>query len=97
MDATQGFAMALVRVSVDTILRFTALGTRTGELLPVVQLAISAGLPYTDIAGLIVTHPTMNEGLVSLFGSIPARSRLESLRVCSFIEALLSSEREIAH
>lgn len=74
MDATQGFAKALVSAFDDTILGFTALGPKAGELLPVVQLAMSAGLPYTSIAGLIVTHPSLNEGLVSLFGSVPARS-----------------------
>ncbi|KAL6160048.1 hypothetical protein ACJBU6_01402 [Exserohilum turcicum] len=74
MDATRGFAKALVGVDNDGILGFTALGPRAGELLPVVQLAMSAGLPYTSIAELIVTHPTMNEGLVSLFGSVPPRT-----------------------
>ncbi|KAH7386644.1 FAD-dependent pyridine nucleotide-disulfide oxidoreductase [Phaeosphaeria sp. MPI-PUGE-AT-0046c] len=73
MDTTQGFAKALVSASDDTILGFTALGPKAGELLPVVQLAMSAGLPYTSIAGLIVTHPTLNEGLVSLFANVPAR------------------------
>jgi pyruvate/2-oxoglutarate dehydrogenase complex dihydrolipoamide dehydrogenase (E3) component len=73
MDATQGFAKALVSTSDDTILGFTALGPRAGELLPVVQLAMSAGLPYTSIAGLIITHPTLNEGLVSLFGNVSPR------------------------
>jgi pyruvate/2-oxoglutarate dehydrogenase complex dihydrolipoamide dehydrogenase (E3) component len=74
MDATQGFAKALVSKSDNRILGFTALGTRTGELLPVVQLAMSAGLPYTDIADMIVTHPTVSEGLVSLFGNVSAQS-----------------------
>jgi pyruvate/2-oxoglutarate dehydrogenase complex dihydrolipoamide dehydrogenase (E3) component len=74
MDATQGFAKALMSASDDTILGFTALGARAGEFLPVVQLAMSTGLPYTSIAGLIITHPTLNEGLVSLFGNVPSRS-----------------------
>jgi pyruvate/2-oxoglutarate dehydrogenase complex dihydrolipoamide dehydrogenase (E3) component len=74
MDATRGFAKALVSVENDKILGFTALGPRAGELLPVVQLAMAAGLPYTSISGLIVTHPTLNEGLVELFGNVPARS-----------------------
>jgi pyruvate/2-oxoglutarate dehydrogenase complex dihydrolipoamide dehydrogenase (E3) component len=74
MDAVQGFAKALVSKSDDTILGFTALGPRVGELLPVVQLAMSAGLPYICISGLIVTHPTLNEGLVSLFNNVPERS-----------------------
>jgi pyruvate/2-oxoglutarate dehydrogenase complex dihydrolipoamide dehydrogenase (E3) component len=74
MDATRGFAKALVSASDDTILGFTALGPRAGELLPVVQLAMSAGLPYTSISGLIITHPTLNEGLVELFSNVPSRS-----------------------
>jgi pyruvate/2-oxoglutarate dehydrogenase complex dihydrolipoamide dehydrogenase (E3) component len=74
MDATEGFAKALVSTKDDTIIGFTAIGPRAGELLPVVQLAMSAALPYMSIAGLIITHPTLNEGLVSLFGSVPARS-----------------------
>ncbi|KAF1972215.1 FAD/NAD(P)-binding domain-containing protein, partial [Bimuria novae-zelandiae CBS 107.79] len=71
MDATQGFAKALVSAEDDTILGFTALGPSAGELLPVVQLAMSEKLPYTKLSGLIVTHPTMSEGLVSLFGGVP--------------------------
>ncbi|KAF2824058.1 Dihydrolipoyl dehydrogenase [Ophiobolus disseminans] len=70
MDATHGFAKALVSATDDTVLGFTALGDRAGELLPVVQLAMSAGLPYTSISSLIVTHPTLNEGLVDLFSSV---------------------------
>jgi len=73
MDATQGFAKALISATDDTILGFTALGPRAGELLPVVQLAMVHGLPYTSLSGLIITHPTMSEGLGSLFESVAAR------------------------
>jgi pyruvate/2-oxoglutarate dehydrogenase complex dihydrolipoamide dehydrogenase (E3) component len=73
MDASEvGFAKALVSAEDDTILGFTALGPRAGELLPVVQLAMANALPYTSISGLVITHPTMGEGLVSLFGAVPA-------------------------
>jgi pyruvate/2-oxoglutarate dehydrogenase complex dihydrolipoamide dehydrogenase (E3) component len=75
IDATRGFAKALLSATDDTILGFTALGPRVGELLPVMQLAMSAGLPYTKVADLVIAHPTMNEGLVSLLGSVPPRSR----------------------
>ncbi|KAF2253684.1 FAD-dependent pyridine nucleotide-disulfide oxidoreductase [Trematosphaeria pertusa] len=74
MDATQGFAKALVSASDDAILGFTALGPRAGEMLPVVQLAMANALPYTSLSGLIITHPTMCEGLVSLFGAVPERT-----------------------
>ncbi|KAF2263862.1 FAD-dependent pyridine nucleotide-disulfide oxidoreductase [Lojkania enalia] len=72
--AEKGFAKALVSANNDTILGFTALGPRAGEMLPVVQLAMSAGLPHTSLSGLIITHPTMCEGLVSLFSAVPAKS-----------------------
>lgn len=75
MDASSvGFAKALISAEGDEVLGFTALGPRAGELLPVVQLAMEEGLGYQRLSGLIITHPTMNEGLVSLFMSVPPRS-----------------------
>lgn len=73
MDATQGFAKALVSAEDNSVLGFTALGPKAGELLPVVQLAMSAGLGYESLSGLIVAHPTLNEGLVGLFMEVPPR------------------------
>jgi pyruvate/2-oxoglutarate dehydrogenase complex dihydrolipoamide dehydrogenase (E3) component len=75
MNATLGFAKALLSATDDTILGFTALGPRAGELLPVMQLAMSAGLPYTKVSDPIIAHPTMNEGLISLLGCVLPRSR----------------------
>ncbi|KAJ9664582.1 hypothetical protein H2198_000233 [Neophaeococcomyces mojaviensis] len=69
---TRGFAKVMVSES-DQILGFTALGPGAGELLPVVQLAMKAGLPYTAIRDLVVTHPTLSEGLVYLFMAVPPR------------------------
>jgi pyruvate/2-oxoglutarate dehydrogenase complex dihydrolipoamide dehydrogenase (E3) component len=70
LGETTGFAKALIAED-DTILGFTALGVGSGELLPVVQLAMKKSLPYTDITDLIITHPTLGEGLVALFSSVP--------------------------
>jgi pyruvate/2-oxoglutarate dehydrogenase complex dihydrolipoamide dehydrogenase (E3) component len=47
------------------------IGTGAGELLPAVQLAMANNLPYTAIRNLIISHPTMAEGLVSLFSAVP--------------------------
>jgi pyruvate/2-oxoglutarate dehydrogenase complex dihydrolipoamide dehydrogenase (E3) component len=71
LGETEGFLKALID-SNDRIIGFTALGTGAGELLAPVQLAMSAGLPYTTLSDLIVTHPTMSEGLVYLFSSVPS-------------------------
>jgi pyruvate/2-oxoglutarate dehydrogenase complex dihydrolipoamide dehydrogenase (E3) component len=73
LSETRGFIKALISEN-DRILGFTAFGTGTAELLPVVQLVMSAKLPYTAIRDLIVTHPTISEGLVSLLSAVPARS-----------------------
>jgi pyruvate/2-oxoglutarate dehydrogenase complex dihydrolipoamide dehydrogenase (E3) component len=70
ISETRGFIKALVSND-DRILGFTAFGSGVGELLPVVQLAMSANLPYTAIRSLIVTHPTISEGIVTLFSAVP--------------------------
>jgi hypothetical protein len=36
-----------------------------------VQLAMGAGLPYTGLRDLIISHPTLAEGLVALFSAAP--------------------------
>ena len=74
MDETDGFLKALVSTTDDRILGFSIVGIGGGELLPAVQLAMSSGLPYTALRDLIVTHPTLNEGLVYLFATVPALS-----------------------
>ncbi len=66
---TEGFLKALIADD-DRILGFTALGVGAGELLAPVQLAMSAGLPYTALRDLVVTHPTLTEGLVYLLSSV---------------------------
>jgi pyruvate/2-oxoglutarate dehydrogenase complex dihydrolipoamide dehydrogenase (E3) component len=70
LSETRGFMKALISED-DRILGFTAFGVGVGELLPVVQLAMSANMPYTAIRSLIVTHPTISEGLVTLFTAVP--------------------------
>lgn len=70
MEGAKGFLKALIADN-DTILGFTAVGPGVGELLPVIQLAMQERICYQTIAGLILTHPTMNEGLTSLFGAVP--------------------------
>jgi pyruvate/2-oxoglutarate dehydrogenase complex dihydrolipoamide dehydrogenase (E3) component len=63
----------LVEADGDKILGFTAFGPSAGELLPVVQLAMKLRASYKEIASLIITHPTMCEGLGPLFNTIPPR------------------------
>jgi pyruvate/2-oxoglutarate dehydrogenase complex dihydrolipoamide dehydrogenase (E3) component len=74
LSETRGFLKVLVDQRSDRILGFTAFGPEAGEMLPVVQLAMASQLPYTAISDMVLTHPTMAEGLASLFGSVQAAS-----------------------
>ncbi|WPU94818.1 FAD-dependent oxidoreductase [Mucilaginibacter sabulilitoris] len=73
LSETKGFMKALVDTESDRILGFCAFGVEAGELLAPVQVVMSAQLPYTILRDMIFSHPTMAEGLNSLFGSVPAR------------------------
>jgi pyruvate/2-oxoglutarate dehydrogenase complex dihydrolipoamide dehydrogenase (E3) component len=70
LSETRGFMKALVG-SDDRVLGFTGFGTGMGELLPAIQLAMSAGLPYTALGEFIATHPTLSEGIMALFSAVP--------------------------
>ena len=69
LGETRGFLKALVEADSDRILGFTALGVGAGEIMAAVQIAMIAGLPYTALRDAVLTHPTLVEGLSSLFSS----------------------------
>jgi pyruvate/2-oxoglutarate dehydrogenase complex dihydrolipoamide dehydrogenase (E3) component len=72
-DQMQGFMKALVGDSHDRILGFTMIGAAAGEVMAAVQTAMLAGLSYSTLADADFAHPTMAEGLSSLFSSVPSR------------------------
>lgn len=57
----------------DPIRGFTMIGPEAGEVVAVAQTAMLAGLPYTGLCDAILAHPTMVEGLGSLFSNVPPR------------------------
>src|ERR1700746_1022248 len=69
LSETRGFGKALVEVDSDRILGFTAFSVGAGEILAAVQIAMIAGLPYTALRDAVLTHPTLVEGLISLFSA----------------------------
>ena len=73
LSEPRGFLKALIDTASDRILGFTVCGVEAGEIMATVQVAMSAGLPYTALRDTIFTHPTMLEGLVALFTAVPAR------------------------
>jgi pyruvate/2-oxoglutarate dehydrogenase complex dihydrolipoamide dehydrogenase (E3) component len=72
---TAGFMKVLVEAAGDRILGFTMIGPEAGEVMAAVQIAILGGLPYTIFRDAILAHPTMAEGLGSLFAAVPAARR----------------------
>ena len=48
-------------------------GFTLAKVHTIVQIAMTAGLPYTALRDAILTHPTMAEGLAALFRAVPAR------------------------
>ena len=69
LSETRGFMKALIQRDDDRILGFTAFGVEAGEVMAVVQMAMTAGLPYTALRDAVLTHPTIAEGLVVLFST----------------------------
>jgi pyruvate/2-oxoglutarate dehydrogenase complex dihydrolipoamide dehydrogenase (E3) component len=69
---TRGFLKALVATNNDRILGFTGFGVGAGEVMSSVQIAMVAGLPYTALRDTAIAHPTLVEGLHSLFYSAPS-------------------------
>jgi pyruvate/2-oxoglutarate dehydrogenase complex dihydrolipoamide dehydrogenase (E3) component len=76
LSETRGFLKALISADSDEILGFTALAPQAGELTSVVHTAMLAKLPYTALRDAILTHPTMAEGLIVLFATVPAKSKV---------------------
>lgn len=66
---TDGFMKALVDAD-DRIAGFTMIGSESGEVMAVVQAAMLGRLPYTALRDAVLAHPTMAEGLNSLFGAV---------------------------
>jgi pyruvate/2-oxoglutarate dehydrogenase complex dihydrolipoamide dehydrogenase (E3) component len=71
---TQGFMRVLVGGSDDRILGFAMIGAEAGEVMAAVQTAMLADLPYPRLRDAVLAHPTMAEGLGSLFSNVPPRS-----------------------
>ena len=67
LSETRGFMKTLIEANGDRILGFTAFGVEAGEVMAVVQLAMKAGLPYSVLGDMVLTHPTVAEGLGELF------------------------------
>lgn len=75
LSETRGFMKTLIDTQSDRILGFTVFGVGAGEIMGSVQIAMIAGLPYTALRDAVLTHPTLLEGLIPLFSSVPPISK----------------------
>ncbi len=71
LSETRGFMKALIDARSERILGFTVFGVEAGEIMATVQIAMLAGLSFTALRDAIFTHPTLLEGLNSLFSNVP--------------------------
>jgi pyruvate/2-oxoglutarate dehydrogenase complex dihydrolipoamide dehydrogenase (E3) component len=74
-EETRGFLKALVGADGNRILGFAGFGFGAAEILSSVLIAMIAGLPYTIQRDALLTHPTLVEGVIPLFSSVPSLSK----------------------
>jgi pyruvate/2-oxoglutarate dehydrogenase complex dihydrolipoamide dehydrogenase (E3) component len=67
LSEMRGFMKAMIEQDGNRILGFTAFGIGAGDVMAVVQVVMKAGLPYTILGDMVLTHPTIPEGLSELF------------------------------
>ena len=65
----EGLWKAVVDRSTNKILGAALMSTEASEAIAVVQMAMLAGLEYTELRDAVLTHPTMAEGFTLLFTS----------------------------
>ena len=70
MDESRGFMKAVVDADTKQILGFTIIGIEGGEIMAMVQLAMMGKLPYPLLREAIFAHPTLAEGLNTLFTTL---------------------------
>jgi pyruvate/2-oxoglutarate dehydrogenase complex dihydrolipoamide dehydrogenase (E3) component len=67
LDEARGFLKAVVDATTGQILGCAVLGIEGGELMSILQMAIAAEVPFTRVRDMIFAHPTLAEGLNTLF------------------------------
>lgn len=70
MDEARGFVKVIVEAQTDRILGCTVLGIEGGEIMAMLQIAMMGKLPYTVLQDAIFAHPTLAEGLNSVFATL---------------------------
>jgi pyruvate/2-oxoglutarate dehydrogenase complex dihydrolipoamide dehydrogenase (E3) component len=67
---TRGFMKAVVDPDTKQILGATILGPEGGEIMTMLQLAMTGGITYEEIRYFVFAHPLYAESLNNLFMSL---------------------------
>jgi len=67
MDEPRGFMKAVIDAETDQILGAAVLSVEGGEVMAILQVAMIGHVPYTTLREAIFAHPTLAEGLNTLF------------------------------
>ncbi len=67
---TKGLLKAVIDAESKQILGASILSAAGGEIVSVIQVAMLAKMPYTDLANVMFSHPTMAESLNLLFAKV---------------------------
>lgn len=67
---TKGLLKAVIDAETKQILGASILSAAGGEIVSVIQVAMLAKMPYTDLANVMFSHPTMAESLNLLFAKV---------------------------
>jgi pyruvate/2-oxoglutarate dehydrogenase complex dihydrolipoamide dehydrogenase (E3) component len=70
MDESRGFMKAIVDADSKQILGCAILGIEGGELMAMLQIAMMGKVPYPVLREAIFAHPTLAEGLNTLFTAL---------------------------
>jgi len=70
MDESRGFMKAIVDADTKQILGCAILGIEGGELMAMLQIAMLGKVPYPVLREAVFAHPTLAEGLNTLFTTI---------------------------
>ena len=67
LGRTRGFIKALVDADTQQILGAAVIGVEGGEVMAMLEIAMLGKLPYPVLREAIFAHPTLSEGLNTLF------------------------------
>ncbi|CAN5569177.1 mercuric reductase [soil metagenome] len=67
---TKGLLKAVIDAETKQVLGASILSAAGGEIVSVIQVAMLAKMPYTDLANVMFSHPTMAESLNLLFAKV---------------------------